>query len=57
MSDDDLIKGIIAVGLGILGGVALVEVLRRLSQKECPYCNKLNDPNQEFCDNCGGYLE
>ena len=53
MSDIDDVGGII---LGIFGGLALVEIIRNLSQKKCPYCQNLNESGRINCKYCGGRL-
>ena len=42
--------------LGILGGLALAEIIRNLSQKKCPYCQNLNESGRTNCKYCGGGL-
>jgi hypothetical protein len=55
--DDDLLEVIGAIGLGILGGVALAELLKKLSEKKCPYCNNINEADRQHCKYCGGRLQ
>ena len=54
MGKNDEIVGIL---LGILGGIALAELLKSLSQKRCPYCRNINEVNREYCKFCGGKLQ
>ena len=44
------------VALGIIGGIALAELLKNILQKKCPYCNNLNESNRKYCKFCGGRL-
>lgn len=53
MSKADDIGGVI---LGVLGGLALAEIIRSLMQKKCPYCQNLNESNRTNCKYCGGRL-
>ncbi|MBA2853943.1 DNA-directed RNA polymerase subunit RPC12/RpoP [Methanococcus maripaludis] len=51
-------KGDDAVGaiLGILGGLALLEILKGLSNKKCPRCGNYNENQRLTCKYCGGRL-
>jgi len=48
---------LVGILLGILGGIALAELLKNLLQKKCPYCNNLNESNREHCKFCGRRLQ
>ena len=53
-SDGDKLVGTL---LGILGGIALAELLKNLLQKKCQYCNNMNDSNRVHCKFCGERLQ
>lgn len=57
MSKRNELDEVIGVILGIIGGIALVELLKNLFQKKCSYCNNLNEANRESCKFCGGSLK
>jgi len=45
-----------SVFLGVIGGMALAEILKNILQKKCSFCNNLNESNQDYCKFCGGKL-
>ena len=53
MAKDDLGEAIAGIILGILGGIALAEILSRLLGKKCPRCGNTLQPNQIYCLRCG----
>jgi hypothetical protein len=56
MSKDDLGEAIAGILLGIIGGLALVEILNRLFGKKCSSCNNPVQPDQFYCLKCGARL-
>lgn len=48
---------LLGIGLGILGGLALIEIIKSLTDKKCPYCHNYNESNLQFCKYCGGKLQ
>ena len=56
MPKDDLGEAIAGIALGIIGGLALAEILERLFGKKCPKCGSAVDQNQMYCLNCGARL-
>lgn len=57
MSRKSALDEAVGIALGILGGIALAELLKSLSQKKCSNCNNINEANREFCKFCGGRLQ
>ena len=57
MSKDDGLDDLVGIALGIIGGIALAEILKKFMKKRCRYCNNLNEPNQIYCKFCRGRLE
>lgn len=53
MAKDDLGEAIAGIALGILGGIALAEILSRIFGKKCPRCGNTIPPNQFYCQRCG----
>ena len=53
MAKDDLGEAITGIVLGILGGIALAEILNRLLGKKCPRCGNIVQSNQIYCLRCG----
>lgn len=53
MAKDDLGEAIAGIILGIIGGLALAEILRALLSKKCPRCGSVTQPNQIYCLRCG----
>ncbi len=45
-----------SVALGVFGGIALAAILKKLMERECPYCHNINASNREFCQFCEGRL-
>ena len=56
MAKDDLGEAIVGIALGILGGLALAEILDRIFGKKCPKCGNSVDQNQMYCLNCRARL-
>ena len=53
---EDILAGIAAVVVGVLGGIALSAILSALSQRRCPVC-KNPIPNQaDYCPYCNAIL-
>ncbi len=52
MADDDLEK-VAGVVLGIIGGIALLELLSRVSGHKCPRCGSELMDGQVHCFKCG----
>ena len=48
--DEDKIIGIL---LGIVGGLALLEILSRILRRKCPHCGAEIRENQYYCLSCG----
>lgn len=46
-----------SAAVGIIGGIALAELLKKLSQKKCPHCNNMNETNSEYCKICWRKLQ
>lgn len=51
--DEDKIIGIV---LGILGGLALLEILSRILRRKCPHCGAEIRGNQYYCLSCGSQV-
>ena len=56
MGKKDNFEDIVGIALGILGGIALAELLKNLFQKRCPRCNNVNEASRNYCKFCGGRL-
>jgi len=56
MSKKSTFEELAEIALGIIGGIALAELLKNFFQKKCPHCNNLNEVNRDFCKFCGGKL-
>ena len=56
MAKDDLGEAIAGIVLGVLGGIALAEILSKIFGKKCPKCGNAVDQNQIYCLNCGARL-
>lgn len=56
MAKDDLGEAIAGIVLGVLGGIALAEILSRIFGKKCPRCGNAVQPNQPYCLKCGARL-
>lgn len=57
MGKDDWLEAGSGLILGIIGGLALVEIINVLTGRKCPRCNNPTDPNQQYCYNCGNKLK
>ena len=55
MAKDELGEAIAGIALGILGGIALAEILDRLLGKKCPKCGNSINQNQVIADNSGNW--
>lgn len=53
MAKDDLGEAIAGIALGILGGIALAEILNRIFGKKCPRCGNAVQQDQPYCLKCG----
>ena len=56
MSKKRIWADIAGLAVGIIGGLALAELLKNLSQKKCPHCNNINEANSQSCKYCWGRL-
>lgn len=56
MPKDDIGEAIAGILLGIIGGLALAEILSRIFGKKCPRCNNVVQPDQLYCLKCGARL-
>lgn len=56
MAKDELGEAIAGILLGIIGGLALAEILNRIFGKKCPSCNNPVQPDQFYCLKCGARL-
>jgi len=53
MTDDtDFGEAILAIGLGILGGLAIGAILEALSKTKCPVCNHEIPHGESYCPYC-----
>jgi len=57
MAKDDLGEAIAGIVLGVLGGIALAEILSRIFGKKCPRCGSPVQQNQMYCLKCGEGLK
>ena len=57
MAKDDLGEAIAGIVLGILGGIALAEILNRLFGKKCPRCGNIVQQDQFYCLKCGAKVK
>ncbi|MEK6824157.1 MAG: hypothetical protein AABY06_03925 [Nanoarchaeota archaeon] len=57
MTRDNWAGAISGLALGIIGGIALVEILNNLFGKKCPRCDSQVEINQEYCNICGCKLK
>ena len=54
MAKDDADK-FLGLLLGVVGGIALLEILKSISGPKCPSCGAKLGDNQNFCYRCGYY--
>ncbi|GFO96075.1 hypothetical protein ig2599ANME_0261 [groundwater metagenome] len=52
MSKDDADK-LLGLLLGVVGGIALLEILKSISGRKCPSCGAKLGDNQNYCYRCG----
>lgn len=53
MAEDDVGEVIAGIILGIIGGLALAEILKSLVKRKCPQCGNAILQNQIYCLRCG----
>lgn len=56
MTRENMWDAVGSVALGVIGGIALAELLKKVLQKKCTICHNLNEANRAFCKFCGGRL-
>lgn len=52
MSKDDADK-LLGLLLGVVGGIALLEILKSISGRKCPSCGAKLGDSQNYCYRCG----
>ena len=57
MPKDDLGEAIAGIALGILGGIALAEILNRIFGKKCPRCGNIVKQDEFQCLKCGAWVK
>lgn len=55
--NNNFLDAVSGLALGIIGGIALVEILNHIFGKKCPRCNSQVEINQEYCNVCGCKLK